>query len=286
MADSSQVFIKAPASNNGGAPVPGMSAVSILDAEDPSEYSYERAQGSVIGTLLPRARRHGGVQGSSNPYGSIVAGEKITQQGREPFQPRWLEQGGVPTTDEVVMPEVTSEGIVLESVDEPSPVETADQKVAEEQEEREGEFQEQIIRAKDAEAQLASIMERSIEVSTDAPPMDVEALCNLLQAQLTGSGVLSAQAPASAPPPESAPQVRVTMQGGFGTYRGQYLFCYDFPGLVVLVHDLDAPVFTPPPSTDLFNLSCQDSTYDVYFAGIEFELPFAKCGIQVLIRGD
>ena len=76
------------------------------------------------------------------------------------------------------------------------------------------------------------------------------------------------------------------MQGGFGTYRGQYLFCYDFPGLIVLVHDLDAPVFSPPPSADLFNLSCQDSTYGVYFAGIEFELPFAKCGIQVMIRGD
>ena len=286
MADPNQVFIKAPASNNGGAPVPGMSAVSILDAEDPSEYSYERAQGSVIGTLLPRARRHGGVQGSSNPYGSIVVGEKITQQGREPFQPRWLEQAGVPTNDEAVMPEITSEGIVLESVDEPSPVEVADQKVAEEQEEREGEFQEQITRSKDAEAQLASIMERSIEVSTDAPPMDVEALCNLLQAQLTGSGMLSAPDPASAPPPESAPQVRVTMQGGFGTYRGQYLFCYDFPGLIVLVHDLDAPVFSPPPSTDLFNLSCQDSSYGVYFAGIEFELPFAKCGIQVMLRGD
>ena len=286
MADPNQVFIKAPASNNGGAPVPGMSAVSILDAEDPSEYSYERAQGSVIGTLLPRARRHGGVQGSSNPYGSIVAGEKITQQGREPFQPRWLEQGGVPTTDEVVMPEITSEGIVLESVDEPSPVETADQKVAEEQEEREGEFHEQITRAKDAEAQLASIMERSTEVSTDAPPMDVAALCNLLQTQLTGSGMLSAPTTVSAPVQEPPPQVRVMMQGGFGTYRGKYLFCYDFTGLIVLVHDLDAPVFSPPPSTDLFNLSCQDSTYDVYFAGIEFELPFAKCGIQVMIRGD
>ena len=245
-----------------------------------------RSQGAVIGTLLPRARKHGGVQGSSNPYGSIVVGEKITQQGREPFQPQWLEQGGVPTNDEVVMPEITSEGIELESVDEPSPVEEADQKVAEEQEEREGEFQEQIIRAKDAEAQLASIMERSTEVSTDAPPMDVEALCSLLQTQLTGSGVLSAPTSVSAPSPESAPQVRVTMQGVFGTYRGKYLFCYDFPGLVVLVHDLDAPVFTPPPSTDLFNLSCQDSTYGVYFAGIEFELPFAKCGIQVMIRGD
>jgi hypothetical protein len=267
-----------------------MSAVSILDAEDPSEYSYERAQGAVIGTLLPRARRHGGVQGSSNPYGNIVAGEKITQQGREPFQPSWLEQGGVPTNDEAAMPEITSEGIVLESVDEPSPVDIADQKVAEAQEEREGEFQEQITRSKDAEAQLAFIMERRAEVSTDVSPMDVEALCNLLQAHLTGSGMLSVPDPTSVPdlvpPPVSAPQVRVTMQGGFGTYRGQYLFCYDFPGLIVLVHDLEAPVFSPPPSTDLFNLSCQDSTYDVYFAGIEFELPFAKCGIQVMIRGD
>jgi len=289
MADS-QLFIKAPASNNGGAPVPGMSAVSIMDAEEPSEYGYERSQGPVIGTLLPRARKHGGVQGSSNPYGSIVTGEKITQQGREPFQPRWLEQDGVPTNDEVVMPEITSEGIELESVDEPSPAEEADQKVAEEQEEREGEFQEQILRAKDAEAQLSSIMERSTEVSTDVPPMDVEALCNLLQTHLTGSGMLSTPTPASvsAPekPPVPAPQVRVTMQGGFGTYRGQYLFCYDFPGLIVLVHDLDAPVFSPPPSADLFNLSCQDSSYGVYFAGIEFELPFAKCGIQVMIRGD
>jgi hypothetical protein len=263
-----------------------MAAVSILDAEDPSEYGYGRAQGTVIGTLLPRARKHGGVEGSPNPYGSIVAGEKITQQGREPFQPQWLEQGGVPVNDEVVMPEMTSEGIVLESVDESPPVDAADQKVAEEQEEREGEFQEQITRAKDAEAQLASIMERRAEVSTDAPPMDVEALCTLLQAHLTGSGVLSAPDPASVSAPVSAPRVRVTMQGDFGTYRGQYLFCYDFPGLIVLVHDLDAPVFSPPPSTDLFNLSCQDSSYGVYFAGIEFELPFAECGIQVMIRGD
>jgi hypothetical protein len=294
MADS-QLFIKAPDSNNGGAPVPGMSAVSIMDAEEPSEYGYGRSQGPVIGTLLPRARKHGGVQGSSNPYGSIVTGEKITQQGREPFQPRWLEQDGVPTNDEVVMPEITSEGIELESVDEPSPAEEADQKVAEEQEEREGEFQQQIARAKDAEARLASIMERSTEVSTGVPlasppPMDVAALCNLLQDRLTGSGVLSPPPPTTALPPEastlSASQVRVTMQGSFGTYKGQYLVCYDFPGLIVLVHDLDSPVFSPPPSADLFNISCQDSTYDVYFAGIEFELPFAKCGIQVMIRGE
>jgi hypothetical protein len=267
-----------------------MSAVSILDAEEPSEYGYGRAQGSVIGTLLPRARKHGGVQGSSNPYGSIVAGEKITQQGREPFQPQWLEQSGVPINDKVVMPEITSDGIVLESVEEDSPVEDVDQKVAEAQEEREGEFQEQITRSKDAEAQLASIMERSTEVSIEAPPMDVAALCNLLQAHLTGSGVLSSPetASVSAPisPSVSAPQVRVTMQGDFGTYRGHYLFCYDFPGLIVLVHDLDAPVFSPPPSADLFNLSCQDSSYGVYFAGIEFELPFAECGIQVMLRGD
>ena len=45
MADPNQVFIKAPASNNGGAPVPGMSAVSILDAEEPSEYGYEPLSG-------------------------------------------------------------------------------------------------------------------------------------------------------------------------------------------------------------------------------------------------
>ena len=39
-------------------------------------------------------------------------------------------------------------------------------------------------------------------------------------------------------------------------------------------------------SEEAFTLSCNGKTHNVYFPGIEFELPFAKCGLQVMVRSS
>ena len=83
---------------------------------------------------------------------------------------------------------------------------------------------------------------------------------------------------------ESRETVRVKMQGGFGTYKG-HCFAYQVEdNMVVLLYDKDTETFSPPPSPTPFRLSCGKDNFDVYFVGMEFELPIFDCSVQVMIR--
>lgn len=84
-------------------------------------------------------------------------------------------------------------------------------------------------------------------------------------------------------PTEVASQT-VKLSGQFGTSRGKYRFVHKTDGFIVLVYDEDANIFSPPASESTFRLSCNGEEHEVYFAGVEFELPFFKCGVQVMIR--
>lgn len=84
-------------------------------------------------------------------------------------------------------------------------------------------------------------------------------------------------------PTEVAP-TRVKLSGQFGTSRGQYKFVQITDEFIILVYSDDANIFTPPSSEATFKLSCNKEEYEVYFAGVEFDLPFYECGVQVMIR--
>lgn len=84
--------------------------------------------------------------------------------------------------------------------------------------------------------------------------------------------------------PSEVPPVKVTLRGPFGTSRSMYRFVQVTDQFVILVYDGDANIFTPPASDTPFKLSCNGEDLDVYFAGVEFELPFFGCGVQVMIR--
>jgi hypothetical protein len=77
---------------------------------------------------------------------------------------------------------------------------------------------------------------------------------------------------------------RVKMSGDFGTYRGKYTHMQDTDDLIVLMYDLQDPVYSPPASTEPFTISCGRQSHKVYFAGIEFELDFLDQGVQVFVK--
>lgn len=84
--------------------------------------------------------------------------------------------------------------------------------------------------------------------------------------------------------PNEVEPTLVKLSGQFGTSRGKYKYVHITDAFVILVYDEDANIFTPPASESTFKLSCNGSEYEVYFAGVEFELPFYKTGVQVMIR--
>jgi hypothetical protein len=84
--------------------------------------------------------------------------------------------------------------------------------------------------------------------------------------------------------PTEIPPTRIKLSGAFGTSRGQYKQVQITDEFIILVYDEDANIFTPPSSEATFKLSCNREEYEVYFAGVEFDLPFYNCGVQVMIR--
>jgi len=81
-----------------------------------------------------------------------------------------------------------------------------------------------------------------------------------------------------------ASATKVLFNGPFGTYRGTYRHVYVSPDFITLVYDQDAAVYSPPPADTLFTVSCGDKEYEVYFMGIEFDMPCLDGGVQVMIR--
>ena len=326
--------------------------VARVDAENPSEYKYGYAQHSQVGTLIPVASANGGIEGSRNPFGQIVAGSEYRKvKGRLaelPFQPTWLGSmiKGGPKRMPTAMPEPQEE-ISPER-------QLADARVRVDAAKRSKELAAQVARQREAEEALAArrspLAVDDIRSAAEIPPptgfLDLDGrqqaqareadelvqavnevsqrqqapaqekratsemttllqIVQLMMANQNGGKVQTptpavaaaampmAPVPAVAVPLNSemqpgaygrpAPE-RVTMSGYFGTFRGNYMYLIETPDLVVLVYDTNSQVFTPPAKADVFQLSCKDRSFNVYFAGIEFELPFAACGIQVMVR--
>jgi hypothetical protein len=310
---SESIFVKAEAPTvEGSMPHETHKFAQVLDAENPSAYHFNHAQGSQVGTLVPVPTFSGGIKGSGNPFGQVVAGVEVRKENGRlvevPFVPTWLGemikskkarkeadmsakllaqklQGNAPKVEEEVDDQLEAIGD-----DETAEQAEADAKVLEDMAERRAAIRADVARQRKAEEELRQLMPKE---AAPAQGLNEEAVGQLLQflsamdRTKTPPAVERTEAPVrKAPAVERvADEQRVTLRGAFGTYRGTYRYVYPSDDLVVLVYGIDTPVFTPPPGEEPFQLVCGETSYTVYFAGIDFELPFAKCGVQVMIRG-
>lgn len=297
-------------------------AVAIMDAEDPAAYKFNHLQGSVVGTLVPVPSHNGGIKNSTNPFGKVVMGtETKIIDGRlqeVPFTPTWLgdsikKKGAQPMapqpapmpmsqnnyqTAEVPFPDLLGEDEAREE---------ADRRVIEQAAMYKQQAMDAVQKQAAAEAELSDLLSamNSNQVS-QAPAPQPQATLPIAQAPQQApqqpfdmsqfTQMMQMWQNAGAPKAEEAveedlgynpsevPPVKVTLRGSFGTSRSMYKFVEITDQFVVLVYDGDANIFTPPASDTPFKLSCNSEDLDVYFAGVEFELPFFGCGVQVMIR--
>jgi hypothetical protein len=245
------------------------SAISLADPDTADEYKFGALQGSMQGTIVPTTNRKGELRNSPSPFGSIVVGKTYRYKdgelydSPEEFEPTHLRAYFNSSDNEAeTAPAATSANVPKE--------------------------------VSDAERQLQAIMDAADHLDIhDAAPGDEEidllpapALSTKAMSKMIAEAVrVGLQADVEDTVSKEDPEpIRVKMEGSFGSYRGTYSYVYVEDSFVILVYDREAQVFSPPTSAGEFSVTCDGTTYEVYFPGIEFELPFTDCGIQVMIR--
>ena len=293
---SDELFVQSPGNSPAaGTPHGTHKAFSILDADDPSAYKFGYTQGRMQGTLVPVSSEHGGIKGSKNHYGKVVTGRTISGDGHneesKPFVPGWIDPTNTnkPSSEDIgpndlledvgVSPrpllDLAPEG---EGIDVAADKLAADQRVEDMQTARSEEFKSQLVRQREAELELQHILAEASE------PMSGQEDRGEPISPLSQDTIQKALAAIRSPASVASELVQVTLRGTFGSYRGFYSQVYATTELVVLVYDINAPIYSPPPGMDTFHISWQEQQESVYFAGIEFELPFADCGVQVMVK--
>lgn len=240
------------------------------EADAMGAYTFGAVQAGSEGTLLPISSDFGGVQGTANPYGQIVTGKVIT--GTEDGTGERVTGDFVPThlLDRSTLPkpkrsehnEYLDKQIAEFTGGEPAG-QGADI------------VKDDLFKQADPDKPSVGLPEGSMPVSGKRNKAKKQKQDQTTPAPLT-----------PAPTPAASSTERVIMTGKFGKARGKYAqVCVD-SNFVVLIYALDESVYTPPTSDEVFMLSCESGDYAVYFAGIEFELPFMNSGVQVMVRTD
>jgi hypothetical protein len=299
------------------------STCAILDAEDPSAYRFGHSQHDTQGTLVPIPSPNGGIQGSDNPFGKIVVGEEVRfVNGRaqsKPFTPTWLADA-IPKKRSSAMsaqaePQLQPQDMspfpdILDAPD-PAAQAAADAEVAAMKEESRRRAQAAVDAQAQADAELSDLLSAMNPITAAAPPpgpvqsappamnrnrdvispelwKQMLTAFQAMQVQTTAPvGSVGVQEPeADGYDPRDIPPTKVKLSGSFGTSRGTYKYVHMTGDLIILVYDQDANIFTPPAAETPFKLSCNGEEHNVYFAGVEFDLPFFECGIQVMIRSE
>ena len=255
----------------GGMRHPVHKMAQILDAEDPSRYDFGALQHAVTGTRVPLTTEHGGIMKSNNPFGKVVQGEEIryAPNGRSQsvdYTPTWIQDAIREDTGMEVVP----------LAPEPDP----DRGDAEAEAKADAQVEAQ-RRQLQVEAEDAAVVQRAAEE-------ELKRIMAAAEARKPNT-VFKVPTPSAIPSPLPVlgqEPIRIKMQGAFGTYKG-HCFAYQVEdNMVVLIYGADTETFSPPPSPTPFRLSCGKENFDVYFAGIEFELPIFNCSVQVLIRSQ
>jgi hypothetical protein len=291
------------------------STCAVLDAEDPSAYRFGHSQHDTQGTLVPIPSPNGGIQGSDNPFGKIVVGEEVRfvngRQQSKPFTPTWLADA-IPKKRSSAMsaqaePQLQPQDMspfpsILDAPD-PAAQAAADAEVAAMKEESRRRAQAAVDAQAQADAELSDLLSAMNPTTAAAPaPPETNRNGDVISPEVWGQmmrapapTVQAAPYPTPAAPaadtedgydPSDIPPTKVKLSGSFGTSRGTYKYVHMTGELVILVYDQDANIFTPPASETPFKLSCNGEEHNVYFAGVEFDLPFFECGIQVMIRSE
>jgi len=238
--------------------------ITMLDTEKPEEYVFGSAQHADGGTRVPLVSRRGGIEGSQNPYGQVVQGHVITCEEDTGFRvvrklrPAFLDKIEAELSGELDLFEDEA------APDAPLPPELAAPELGE------GDMPSTVH---DGPVEPANILGRMMDAVTPPPAPTME------EAQVAGLQAATFLQPVTE-------KVRVKMQGAFGQYKGVYTHLVVDEQFVVLVHDLDDSAFVPPPAREAFSVSCKGEEYSVYYAGINFELPFINAGVQVMVRSN
>jgi hypothetical protein len=268
-------------------------AVSYSEGVDPDSYQasgFTPGGGSFGGaTIVPRSGKETSFHDKkANPYGKVVLGKTISGdmsdgsisiQDWEPDPEAWTgkragtamvaEEDITEPAEEVAIvkeePEIPEDAPVLKfESPEPPPIE------------------------KRAEGTLASELDNLMDTLREKNLSDLERATAQNQERLLNPVPVDmgriAGVPAGQQLQKPASTVKVLFKGPFGTYRGKYRHIYVNPELIILVYDEDADVYSPRPSGETFTVSAEGQHYEVYFMGIEFEMPCIQGGVQVMIR--
>jgi len=248
----------------------GHRAIALADPDKADEYTFGAMQGAMQGTVLPTTGKRGELRKSRSPFGSIVIGKTFRYKNGELYD----------TPEEFEPTQLKAYFRGSETDDEQET--TLEELAASDPEEELSAVEKQLRDIMDAAKDMDIPEEAPDSTQTPAPTLSTKAMSLMI-----AEAVQAALRVDKENEEEETPAAkRVRMEGAFGSYRGTYAYVYVEHEFVILVYDTDAQVFSPPKSAEEFSLTCDGITYEVYFPGIEFELPFTDCGIQVMIRRE
>ena len=219
--------------------------IAMVDNENPADYKYgEGGFSDGVGTRVPVVNKKGGIEGSSNPYGKIIVGDRISgdesdgTQVIEPFAPTLLEEK---------------------------------LKKAEEKPKRKRRRIKQ--KQQENEEQIADLIEE--------PPVqeDSEVFVEEIVEE-TASASPAQNDPQVAP---RKAQTVISFTGTFGKFRGKYSDILRQDPFVILRYDLEEASYTPPAGDEPFDITVDGETLKVCFYGVEFTLPDLNEGVQVML---
>jgi len=254
-----------------------------------TQYMDGGATMGMEGTVVPAMSHNGGVKGSDNPYGRCIAGNTI--RGSADGKGEVVGELFIPPHLEAQQPTNAEEDAEEEDDDESEDDDDEEPEVEEEVKPKKAKRRRTPPKASGSTQDLNT--KKIDDLLADVTPEEVkiqhESIFTAQQQEPRMSDLQSAMASAIREQDihsmvGNSRKYRVEFKGSFGRYRGHYSnICVDGP-FIALVYSLDEATYSPPASDELFTLSCGEDTHEVYFAGVEFTLPFMDSGVQVLIR--
>jgi hypothetical protein len=242
------------ASQNEGQLIPDHAGINLRrQSQDNSKYHTGAVYHGVSGTQVPVTNNAGSIEKTRNKYGLVNRGKTYTMgnDGDEDVV------GDAPLFDDFSLNVPTDEAIEKEASQPQNLPESTDQPL-------DMKFDEL-----DDLDQLVS----QINTAKEETPRYIQDL-----------------QPAERLPTPTVPDpisfTTVKMAGSFGTFKGKFLDVMETEDLIVLQYPLDKDAYSPPSSSDVFTLSFNNTSHEVIYLGIEFELEKYGIGIQVMVKSN
>lgn len=288
--------------------------VREFTSEHPEEYEDGRSVNGQAGTVLPVATRKGMIHNDPNPYGKVVVGSVIGDDGIPPkpldikvLEDRVAERRQTMVESKRKRGEMLSKGSKTMKVELPNTIEALEEmlpsleghvlnlavhKLSKLLERRNAESEDKEETA-DLDAQSAAFQEELEQL---------EALADEDEESEMKDGVFYSedeveQVPVEVSEPistvassntvQSRPlfdkPMRVKMDGSFGRSSTRFLAVERHADQLILVYDPEENIFVPAANGEPFNLNYNNQMLQVSNVGIEFELDFLGVGVLVFI---